>query len=174
MKQYCIFIVFLLFVVLSKVKAEEFVYIYTDWFDYFPSDVESFRIQSEDRYKWYRINDNGDYEETDEYYSTLDGYERIDDSIKTYYRVINNEFVIFDNEGNLIKDTNQCLKVFCAQVYLKKYEPHEEVPTVPEVDHEEPIINPDTYDGIYNYIGLFIISSSLLTFLIIKNKPRYA
>ena len=172
MKKFFMFILLLLFVVLPKIHAEEFEFIYTDWFDYFPDDVDSFRIQSEDRYKWYIINDNGDYEETDDYYSELEGYIRIDDSLKTFYRVINTDYVVFDNNGNLVYDLNKCIKRFCMKIQLEKYEIHEEEEETPIEPHEEIIINPDTYDGIYNYYILFTISTVLLI-IILKNKSSY-
>ena len=155
--------------VFNIVYAEEYHFVYTQWSSVFPQGVESFRIQAEERYRWYRINEQGDFEETDEYFTNLDGYEKIEDSLRVFYRVLNNDYVVFNSNGELIEDLNRCRKVFCTRINLKKYEePKEEEPIIEEPVTPSPI-NPETYDGIYNYIFFFIIC---LVIIIIKIKRK--
>ena len=166
-----IFILSCLFSI-SFVYATEFEFIYSNWSSVFPEGVESFRIQSEDRYLFSRINEQGDYEQTDEYYTELEGYERIEESKKTFYRVINNSYVVFNRHGQLVLNDNECKKVFCVQVQLEKYEEHSNE-IVPPVEEKPPeTINPETYDGIYKYLAYFFICL-IIIILKIKNKSSY-
>ena len=162
-------IVFILSLLLFSVVYAKPYLVYTSWSTVFPEGVEEFRIESEDRYLWSRINEDGEYEQTDEYYAYLEGYERIDDSIKTFYRVINSEKIMFNSMGSLVTDTNECSKVFCIVYRIKKYEePHEEEQTRTEVE----TINPETYDGIYNYLVCFTICT-IIIIIMIKNRSSY-
>ena len=155
----------------TYVYADDYEIVYTEWSSIFPEGVEEFRIQSEDRYLWYIINEQGDYEETEEYYAILEGYERIDSSKKTFYRVINNDYVVFDRNWELVTDLSKCVKVFCTQIFIKKYEiPQEEEPPKPK-EEEEIIINPETYDGIYNYLICYG-GSLLFTLVKLNNKLK--
>ena len=168
-----IFKIILSFILLisTKIYAEELVYTFSEWSSEYPSNYPEIFIQSEDRYLWYIINEQGDYEETEEYYAILEGYERIDSSKKTFYRVINNDYVVFDRNWELVTDLSKCVKVFCTQIFIKKYEiPQEEEPPKPK-EEEEIIINPETYDGIYNYLICFG-GSLLFTLVKLNNKLK--
>ena len=67
------YLLFLLFLFISRVDAKE-IYTYTEWFDYYPTDVEEYRIETEDRYYWYKENDDGSRDTTSELLSNMDGH----------------------------------------------------------------------------------------------------
>ncbi len=100
-------------------------------------------------YRTYRIKK--EYEEG--YFSNLDGYIKDEESIKTFYRYIINDYIILDEDNNLVTNEDYCTKEFCRLVYIVN-EPQEEI-----------IENPKTYDDIWNYIFLFIVS---VTIIIVK------
>ena len=162
----------LFFIFAIRINAQiygPFEFVYTDWLDYYPEGVDEIRIESQDRYKWLI-----DGEESEEYYDYLEGYTRIDESKKTFYRVINNDYIVLDSSGRLVTDLNECRKAFCVVVNLKPYivneeeEPEPEEPT-PSNPPEEEFINPDTYDPIYTYIISLILCIFVL-FIINKRK----
>jgi hypothetical protein len=96
-------------------------------------------------YNTYRIRKK--YEK--EYYANLEGYEKDENSIKTFYRYLTNEYIFTDYNNTIIKDSRYCDKHMCRLVYLTKKE-------------EKIISNPKTYDEIYNYIILLIICLILI------------
>ena len=151
-----------IFCLCSFVYAKEIEYIYSEWFDYYPEGVEEVRIESQDRYKWYKI-ENDNRIETEEYYDYLEGYEKILESKKTFYRVINSEYIILDNYGRLVKNLDYCNKNICMEIKIKPFVPKEEdiplPPSPPKTTSpsEEVIINPDTFDPINVYYSLLII-----------------
>ena len=156
-----IFISFFIFVCTYNVKAEEYL-VYSDWQEEYPYWLRPIYIQSEDRYLWYREIVNSDTneierEETKEYYKELDGYIKIEESVKTFYRYVTNDFVLYDGQGNLVYDDEYCMKEFCRSIKL---------PKKPEEPPEEEIINPKTNDNIFVFLILFFISFVSLVFLI--------
>ena len=161
-----IFIVIIsLFMGVLIVHGEEINYVYTEWFDYYPTGVEEIRIESQDRYRWFKIED-GQRIETEEYYDYLEGYEMIEGTLKTYYRVINSEFIVIGPDGELIHDSLHCRKVFCHKVYIQPY-------VVNEPIEEEEIINPDTSDVLYLYyysfsISLIVLMTCVILYLVLS------
>lgn len=143
------------------VHAEEIEYIYSEWVDYYPEGVEEIRIESQDRYKWYKI-ENDERIETEEYYDYLEGYEKIEETKKTFYRVINSEYIVLDASGRLVKDYHYCDKHICIETKVEPFVPkevEEETPDIPEPTKppEEVIINPNTFDPIYVYYSLLFV-----------------
>ena len=110
----------------SIVLAEEYNFIYSEWFDYYPNEVENFRVQSEER------TENG--------------------VTKTYYRVLNNPVVFFDKNGNLVKNPESCIKSYCKAVLLNEYIPNK----TETVNEKIEINNPKTLDTIDIYVYLAI------------------
>lgn len=98
-------------------------------------------------------------EVTDDYYKEYAGYEKMESSKTTYYRYITNEAVLFDTEGNLVKDPNYCNKSNCYVVYVEK---KEETP----VEESE---NPQTIDNIQYYF-LLLIASFVALIIIFRRK----
>lgn len=127
-------------------------------------------------YKTYRMN----RDITDEYLAYKEGYEKDLDSEKTFYRYITNEYIIVDSLGNIVTDDHYCDKSFCKIIFLKNEvinndEPDpEDDPTLEPaviddvIDEEEIIDNPNTYDPLYDFIVLFIISGISLTYFIVE------
>ena len=146
-----------LFLCICTTQATVIEYIYSDWFDYYPEGINEARIDSEDRYRWYKI-ENDERIETEEYYNYLEGYEKIEESKKTYYRVINSDYIIIDVDGKLVHDHEECRKVFCYKIRVQPFTPEE--PSEPEEPIE--IVNPDTSDPLYMYYYSFIISLFVL------------
>ena len=102
-------------------------------------------------YKTYEI----DRIVTDDYYSEYEGYLRDDSSLTMYYRYITNKAVLVDGYGDLVTDSNYCIKEDCYVLYVVKEEV--ETPEEPE--------NPETIDNIYMYVALLIISLIVLTII---------
>ena len=103
-------------------------------------------------YKTYRL----ERENVNEYHSYLEGYEKDESHKKTFYRYITNDYIIVDENGNLVMSEDYCKKEFCKLIYLTKKEE-------PEV-----VDNPKTYDSLYDYITLFIMSFIVLMYFIVK------
>ncbi len=161
-----VFLFLLLISFCVNVKALDTEFIYTDWFDYYPDDVEEVRIESEDRYRWYKIDEDGNRHETKDYFAEYEGYQIIEGTKKTFYRVINNAEVLRLKSGQLTLDRERCQKTFCMLITLKPYviKPPEEPPATEE------ITNPETLDNINTYVYLFVISISTLIFIVYKRK----
>ena len=94
-------------------------------------------------YKTYKL----EREYTSDYYSNLDGYIKDESTLKKYYRFLLNDYIIVDNDGNIVKDGN-CFKETCYIKYL---------------DYKEEIENPKTGDNLYKYLT----SSSILLIILI-------
>ena len=104
-------------------------------------------IYTDKLYKTYNL----EKEYVNEYYKELDGYQKDESTKKTFYRYITNDYIVVNEDGDLITNEDYCIKNFCKLLYL--------------VEKEEPKIieNPKTLDNIYNYIlVLFICFVSLL------------
>jgi len=146
---------FLLLIILSlvNVNAKE-LYTYTEWFDFYPDNVEKYRIESEDRYLWTKeyTNEEGKVvkDTTNEYYAHLDGYTKIDDSLKTFYRVNNGPVIIFNSNNEIVYDSFKCIKNICRYKSVTPYSK-----TDNKIVNVE---NPKTSDNIDIYIVLFIVS----------------
>ena len=95
------------------------------------------------------------------------GYTRIEESKKTFYRYIKNDYVIVNADGEILEDESECGKSFCMIEYLK-YEdddrPNEPTPNIIK------ITNPKTYDGVDKSILMSIISFSILILVLFKKK----
>ncbi len=129
-------------------------------------------------YKTYRL----DREYTSEYLVSKEGYEKDVNSKKTFYRYITNEYIIVDSAGNIVTDDHYCDKSFCKLIFLDQPatpedpipEPEPEPEPSPEPEMEEPliesIINPKTYDGINDFIILFIVSGITLVYFIVEKR----
>lgn len=99
-------------------------------------------------YKIYKI----EREYATDYYSNLDGYIKDESTLKKYYRFLLNDYIIVDNDGNLVEDGN-CFKETCYIKYL---------------DYKEEIENPKTGDNIYKYLTNSSILLVILVLLINK------
>ena len=158
MKKIILFL--LLFICIDKVHAEYYPrYTYSEFSPNYPVGYDSRFVDSEDRYLWYReITDpetaEVTREETTAYYKELDGYIRIEESKKTFYRYITSPFVYINGNGEIVGDTEFCKKEICYVLWIKRNE------------EEEEIINPQTFDNIYLYIGLVL--TSVVSFIAIK------
>ncbi len=168
MKKLLIFILFFCLFI-NKVSAESYI-TYSDWQEEYPYWLDEMFIESEDRYLWYREVLNSETneierEETEEYYKELDGYIRIEESKKTFYRYITNDRVLIDGHGNLVYNINYCIKNYCSRVAL---------PKKPEGSPNE-IENPKTYDNIFVFMILGFISfvSIILSVNTIQIKKAY-
>ena len=148
-----LFIILLSFLCIYRVHADTMVY--SNWIDYYPEGVDEFRIESEVRYRWFKIDEDGNRHETSDYYTEYEDYEIIEGSEKTYYRVINNEYVYITADGEYTFDSNECKKIFCAIVFLKPFE--ETQPEIPTIETPEEPINPETLDNIYLYLSMLIV-----------------
>ena len=160
MRKIC-FGIFSLFIFCLIVHREVIEYSYSDWSEEYPSDIEEIRIESQDRYRWYKI-ENDERIETEEYYDSLEGYEKIEESKKTFYRYINEGFIMLNSKGELVKDTDECRKEVCLSISINNNPPAEEPP------NEEPpeeIDNPNTFDPLYIYYCTFLIGFVLLVIL---------
>ncbi|MBR4178506.1 MAG: hypothetical protein IKR57_04075 [Bacilli bacterium] len=122
-------------------------------------------------YKTYLI----EREETDEYLKECPGYIRIDESKKTFYRYIKNDYVIVSTSGSVVEDESYCIKNFCMIEYLEYKEEKEDKPKVVK------LTNPKTYDGVEKYYILSIVSVILIIlllfhkkiFLVLSNRFKY-
>ena len=103
-------------------------------------------------YKTYNI----ERENVNEYYANLDGYIKDEETKKTFYRYITNDYIIVDENDNIVTDDSHCRKNFCRLIYLV------------EQEENEIIENPKTYDGISKIIILLIISILILIFIVKK------
>ena len=99
-------------------------------------------------YKTYKLG----REYATDYYSNLDGYIKDESTLKKYYRFLLNDYIIVDNDGNLVEDGN-CFKETCYIKYL---------------DYKEEIENPKTGDNIFRY--LTNSSILLIVLILILNK----
>ena len=88
-------------------------------------------------------------ETTTEYYSELEGYTKIDESCKPFYRYITSEYVYIDGKGRIVENIEYCIKDYCAMLYINR------------VEEEEEIVNPKTGDSTYIYLNILFISSIL-------------
>ena len=96
------------------------------------------------------------YTYSDKLYKVYDGFEKIESSKTTYYRYITNEKVLLDGFGNIVTDTNYCIKDECYVAYVVKEE------ETPEAEETE---NPQTIDNIQYYFLSLIISTVILIIL---------
>ena len=96
---------------------------------------------------------------TDEYYVELDGYEKLESSVKTFYRYITNDYLYFSTYGDIVYNESYCRKNRC----IKKYYNHE------IEEEQENIINPQTNDNIEDYFVLLIVGFIVIvSILLIK------
>lgn len=105
-------------------------------------------------YKTYNIKNNV----TSEYYSELDGYEKIEESKKMFYRYITSNVILYDVSGKVVFDDKLCQKSICIAKIIeepKEVEPEEE-PVEPP--NEEIIENPKTLDNIQECALICIVS----------------
>ncbi len=184
-KKFFLFAIFLIFT--SKLSAETFIFEYSEWSENYPKGVDEWIVESEERYKW---TDGEDI--TEEYYNNYkEGYYKLENNHKTYYRYITNDAVVVDSQNNFVTDLGYCVKEKCYIIKLDKYrnieeepetqekpntpedepntpeeEPNtpEEEPNTPEEEPEEEIVyNPKTADNILYYdILLFLCLTSIL------------
>ncbi len=83
-----------------------------------------------------------------------------EDSKKTYYRYITNEYLVFDIYGNIVTDNNYCVKSSCFIKYVKN----------DKKDVVDTITNPQTYDPLYDSIVIFVVSAIVLTYFIVERR----
>lgn len=125
-KKFFLFAIFLIFT--SKLSAETFIFEYSEWSENYPKGVDEWIVESEERYKW---TDGEDI--TEEYYSNYkEGYYKLENDHKTYYRYITNDAVVVDSQNNFVTDLGYCVKEKCYIIKLDKYRKIEEEPEVPE------------------------------------------
>lgn len=169
MKNKKFFLIALFLVSISKLSAETFIIEYSEWLENYPKGVDEWIIEREERYKW---TDGENI--TEEYYSNYkEGYHKIENDHKTYYRYILNDRIPVDSQNNIITDLDYCTKEKCYLINLDKYRNIEEEPEEPEEPQEpqEPeiekvVYNPKTSDYILYYdIVLFICLISIVLIL---------
>lgn len=102
-------------------------------------------------YKTYNIN----REYIDEYYTQYDGYEKDENSVKTFYRYITNDYVFLNYKGDIVKSKDYCSKHVCKMLYVNP-------------SKNNTVENPKTGDHIYKYIILFYISLFSILIYIVK------
>ena len=156
-----ILFIFLFFFLLNNIYAKEYI-TYSSWGEEYPDWLDTIFIESENRYLWYRevLNEETnelEREETTEYYKELDGYIKIEESLKTFYRYITNNLVLFDSYGNIVYDDAYCNKNYCS---LKR------IPDKPIEENPNEIENPKTYDNIFVFLIISFISFVSIVVLI--------
>lgn len=167
----------IMFASISKVMAQEITLTYSDWSMLYPSNIDEVFIESEVRYKWYKIKD-GQVEYIDEYYTDLAGYTKDEASARTFYRYITNKSLLFNGNNQLVLDTEYCIKSFC---YLKRFQEPilldisekdvntYEIDKVVEVNNE---VVPFTGDNIIYYFIAIILSAIIVGIILIIKKSR--
>lgn len=165
-KIYFILLSFLLCLCIDKVYATEYI-TYSEWSEEYPYWLKEKFIQSEERYLWYRKILNSETneierEETTTYYKELDGYIKIEESMKMFYRYITNDRVLIDGQGNIVYDIDYCYKEYCSRVRL---------PSRP-VEEEPEIENPKTYDNIF--VLIIIAFLSFVSIVLVLNTSKKA
>ena len=95
----------------------------------------------------------------------MEGYEKIEDSKKIFYRYITSKVILYDVNGNVVFDEKLCQKNICIAKIME--EPKEEKSEQPP--GEDIIENPKTLDNIeecvlVSVISLVIISGILIAF----------
>ena len=166
MKKVIVFLTSIIMILaFTKVNAAQVVLTYSEWSQDYPSGIPEIFIESETRYHFYRVVGN-EVEYTDEYYTSLDGYERDDNSARTFYRYITNDRLVFNANNELVTNTFYCQKAFCYVVLRGeptmvsnegKVEDNYDLEQAPVV---EQTAVPYTIDNIVSYI--IILSASLL------------
>ncbi len=143
-KKFFLFAIFLIFT--SKLSAETFIFEYSEWSENYPKGVDEWIVESEERYKW---TDGEDI--TEEYYNNYkEGYYKLENNHKTYYRYITNDAVVVDSQNNFVTDLGYCVKEKCYIIKLDKYrnieeEPEtQEKPNTPEDEPNTPEEEPNT------------------------------
>ena len=112
------FLSLILILGITRVKASTIELNYSEWSTLYPSGLDSSFIESEDRYHFYRVQDN-QIEYTDEYYTQLEGYIKDEPSKTTFYRYITNSTLVFNAKNELLLDySDYCKKNFC---YVKTF-----------------------------------------------------
>ena len=125
-KKFFLFAIFLIFT--SKLSAETFIIEYSEWSENYPKGVDEWIVESEERYKW---TDGEDI--TEEYYNNYkEGYYKLENDYKTYYRYITNDTVVVDSQNNFVTNLDYCKKEKCYIIKLDKYRNIEEEPEIPE------------------------------------------
>ena len=190
-KKFFLFAIFLIFT--SKLSAETFIFEYSEWSENYPKRVDEWIVESEERYKW---TDGEDI--TEEYYSNYkEGYYKLENDHKTYYRYITNDAVVVDSQNNFVTDLGYCVKEKCYIIKLDKYRNIEEEPEVPEEPEvkeepevpkepespttpetpeepkepeEEIIYNPKTADNILYYDILLFLCLASIVIVMYKQK----
>lgn len=101
-------------------------------------------------YKTYDI----EKEYINEYYKELEGYKKIEESEKMFYRYITNDYIITNVKGEIVKDLDYCEKSACTIKYIIK--PEEEI--IEEIPPKtEDIINKNIILLMFSLISLIII-----------------
>lgn len=190
-KKFFLFAIFLIFT--SKLSAETFIFEYSEWSENYPKGVDEWIVESEERYKW---TDGEDI--TEEYYSNYkEGYYKLENDHKTYYRYITNDAIVVDSQNNFVTDLGYCVKEKCYIIKLDKYRNIEEEPEVPEEPEvkeepevpkepespttpetpeepkepeEEIIYNPKTADNILYYDILLFLCLASIVIVMYKQK----
>ncbi len=136
-KKFFLFAIFWIFT--SKLSAETFIIEYSEWSENYPKGVDEWIVESEERYKW---TDGEDI--TEEYYNNYkEGYYKLENDYKTYYRYITNDTVVVDSQNNFVTNLDYCKKEKCYIIKLDKYRNIEEEPEIPEEPEtpEEPEVS---------------------------------
>lgn len=107
-------------------------------------------------YKTYNIKSKY----TEEYLSSCGDLLKDEENKKTYYRYITNEYVIIDVNGNVVKDENYCRKLTCELLHIARE----------NESLSNNIINPKTYDPLYDSIVLFIVGIITLIYFIVEKR----
>ena len=167
----------IMFASITKIKAQELNY--SEWSTLYPSGLDESFVESEVRYKWYKVENNL-LVYTDEYYAQKDGYTKDPVTKTTFYRYITNLSLIFNAQNELVDNTDYCKKNFC---YIKKFV----TPTM--VDMSEKDINETTYENtsmyqlnsevspqtgdmvVYSMIA-FMVSLLSILFIVVKKRRK--
>ncbi len=109
-------------------------------------------------YKTYNVRKK--YSEN--YLSLCENSIKDEESKRTYYRYITNEYVIVDANGKLVTDEIYCRKSTCRMIHIIK-----------DINNQQDnniIPNPKTYDPLYDSMILFIIGIITLTYFIVEKR----
>lgn len=163
-----------------KTKAAELTY--SDWSMLYPSGMEEKYIESEVRYKWYKI-ENNNVVYFDDYLVEKDGYIKDEGSARTFYRYPTNSSIILNSKNQVVEDEDKyCVKNFCISMNMpavtlidlnekNNVNNYEDA----EIKEYEAVTTPLTLDNISFYIGISIVSLLLLLVgLVLKlKKSKY-
>ena len=169
----------LLLLSVSKARAEELTFTFSEWSPLYPSGLSDEYIQSEKRYNWFKV-ENNKINYVNEYYANLDGYIKDEASEKIFYRYYTNPILIFDAHGNMMSDTDYCKKNYCyfisfkepTMIDLNEKDTSESKYATQEMYELTPEVVPMTIDNIAYAVIFFIASLAAILFIMVKKRKK--